>query len=52
MDDFADELRAAIAKLFNRPVAVVDAEHDAEIAQDVDRGAAGICDDRRPEKAG
>jgi hypothetical protein len=52
LDDFADELRAAIAQPFKRLVDVVHGEHDAEIAESVDRGIAVIRDDRRREEAG
>jgi hypothetical protein len=52
LDDFADELRAARAEPFKRLVDVVHGEHDAEVAQGVDRGVPVICDDRRPEEAG
>src|SRR5690606_27813153 len=51
-DDVADELRAARAEPFERIVDVVHGEHDAEVAQGVDRGVPVIRDDRRPEEAG
>jgi hypothetical protein len=52
LDYFAYELRAARAEPFKRLVDVVHGEHDAEVAQGVDRGVAVICDDRRREEAG
>jgi hypothetical protein len=52
LDNFAHQLRAAIAEPFKRLVEVVHGEHDAEVAERVDRGVAVICDDRRREEAG
>ena len=52
LDDFAYELRTAIAETFKRLVDVVHGEHDAEVAQGVDRGVAVIGDGRRREEAG
>jgi hypothetical protein len=52
VDDFAYELRAAAAKPVQRLVDVVDGEHDAEVAESVDRGVPVIRDDRWPEEAG
>ncbi len=52
LDDFADELRAVIAEFFERLVEVVDGEHDAEVAQGVDRGGAVIGDGGWGEEAG
>jgi hypothetical protein len=52
LDDFADELRAAIAEPCKSLVEIVHGEHDAEVAERVDRGVAVICDDGRPEEAG
>lgn len=49
--DFAYELRAALAEPFKRLFDVVNGEHDAEVAERVDRGVAVICDDRRREEA-
>src|SRR5262249_57742053 len=49
-DDFAYELRAAPAEPFKRLVNVVHGEHDAEVAQGIDRGVAMIRDDRRREE--
>src|SRR4051812_17442013 len=50
LDYFAYELRAARAEPFKRLVDVVHGEHDAEIAQRVDRGVPVICDDGRREE--
>ncbi len=52
LDYFACELRAARAEPFKRLVDVVHGEHDAEVAQGVNRGVPVICDDRRHEEAG
>ncbi len=52
LDDFADELRAARAEPLKRLVDVIHGEHDAEVADGVDRGILVICDDRRCEEAG
>src|SRR4029453_9618436 len=52
LDYFAYELCAARAEPFKRLVNVVHGEHDAEVAQGVDRGVPVICDDRRCEEAG
>lgn len=52
LDDFAYELRAAIAEPFKRVVDVIHGEHDAEVAESVDRGVAMIRDGRRREEAG
>src|SRR5918993_2048009 len=52
LDDFADELRAALAEPFQRLVDVVHGEHDAEVTQGVDRGVAVIRDGRRRDEAG
>ena len=52
LDYFAYELRAAIAEPFKRLVDVVHGEHDAEVAQSVNRGVAVIRDGRRREEAG
>jgi hypothetical protein len=52
LDYFAYELRAARAEPFERRVDVVHGEHDAEVAESVDRGVAVIRDDRRREEAG
>ncbi|ADV13191.1 hypothetical protein Mesci_4078 [Mesorhizobium ciceri biovar biserrulae WSM1271] len=52
LDNFAFEPRTAIAEPFERPVNVVHGEHDAEVAEGVNRGIAVIRDDRRREEAG
>src|SRR5919108_4383008 len=52
LDYFAYELRAARAEPFKRLVDVVHGEHDAQVAEGVDRGVPVICDDRRREEAG
>ena len=44
LNDFAHELRAALAKPLERVVEVVDGEHDAEVAQRIHRGLAVIRD--------
>ena len=52
LDDFAYELRAARAEPFKRLIEVIHGEHDAEVAQSVDRSVPMICCDRRRDKAG
>ena len=52
LDYFAYELRAARAEPFERLLDVVHGEHDAEVAQGVDRGVSVICYDRRRDEAG
>lgn len=52
LDDFAYKLRTAIAKPFKCLVDVVHCEHDAEVAQSVNRSVAVIRDGRRREEAG
>src|SRR5690606_18173064 len=52
LDYFAHELRAALAEPFERLVEVVHGEHDAQVAESVDRGVPMIGDDRRHEEAG
>src|SRR5256885_5899791 len=52
LDYFADELRAALAELFQRLVDVVHGKHDAEVAESVHRGITVIRNDRWREKAG
>lgn len=49
---FAYELRAALEEPFKRLVDVVHGEHDAEVAQGVDRGVPVICDHGWREEAG
>ena len=50
LDHFVDELRAVLAESVERIVEVVHGEHDAEIAESVDRGVPMIGDRRRREK--
>src|SRR6185312_15385784 len=52
LDYVAYELRAALEEPFKRLVDVVHREHDAEVAEGVDRGVPVIGDDRRREEAG
>src|SRR5690606_14361174 len=52
VDDFAYKLRTALVESFQRLVEIIHGEHDAEIAQGVDRGVAVIRDDRRCEETG
>src|SRR5215471_9954973 len=52
LDYFTYELRAAIAEPSKRLVDVVHGEHDAEVAQSVNRGVAVIRDGKRREEAG
>src|SRR6185503_9472214 len=52
LDNFAHELRAALAEPLERLVDVVDGEHDAQVAQRVDRGGPVIRDGGRHEKPG
>src|SRR5687768_18235304 len=52
LNNFADELRAALAEPLERVVDVVHGEHDAQVAQRVHRGVPVIRDDGRPVKAG
>lgn len=42
IDDFTDELHAAQAEPFERRVEVVNGEHDAKIAQSIDRRFAVV----------
>lgn len=51
VDDFAYELRAAGAEPLQRLADVVYGEHDAQVAQGIDRGVPVICDDRWREEA-
>src|SRR5919109_5459552 len=51
LDDFTDELRAELAEPGERIVDVLHGEHDAEVAESVDRGVPVIGDRRRREKA-
>jgi len=51
LDNFAYELRAALAEFFQRLVDVVHGEHDAEVAQCVHRSVTVIRYDRRCEEA-
>src|ERR1700716_2360559 len=48
LDDFVDELRAVLAEPGQGFIEVVHGEHDAEVAEGVDRSVAV---DRRPEAA-
>src|SRR5262249_39843303 len=52
LDDVAYEFSAARAEPFKRLVDVVHGEHDAEVAQGVDRGVPVIGDDGRRDEAG
>src|SRR3989442_7858289 len=47
LDHFADELRAAFAESGERIVDVLHGEHDAQVAESDDWGAAVIRDHRR-----
>src|ERR687887_545020 len=51
LDHFVDELRAVLVEPGKRIVEVVHGEHDAEIAESVDRGVPVIGDHGRREKA-
>ena len=51
LDDFVDELRAVLAEPGQGFIEVVHGEHDAEVAEGVDRSVAVIGDRRRREKA-
>jgi hypothetical protein len=51
LDNFVDELRAVLAEPGERIVEVVHREHDAEIAEGVDRCVPVIGDRRGREKA-
>ncbi len=51
-DDFADEFGTARAQPFKRVVDVINGEHDAEVAERVDRGIPVIRDDTGREEAG
>src|SRR5213596_2314333 len=51
LDHFVDELRAVLAEPGERIVEVVHREHDAEVAESVDRGVPVIGDRRRREKS-
>jgi hypothetical protein len=50
LDDFANDMRAALAEPFERLVDVVHGEHDAEVAERIHWGVAMIRDDRRRDK--
>ena len=51
LDDFVDELRAVLAEPGQGFIEVVHGEHDAEVAEGVDRSVAVIGNRRRREKA-
>src|ERR1700730_7308112 len=51
LDDFVDELRAVLAEPGQGFIEIVHGEHDAEVAEGVDRSGAVIGDRRRREKA-
>src|SRR6185369_12232190 len=52
LDHFADELRAAFAKPYERIVDVLHGEHDAQVTESVHGGAAVIGDHGRCEESG
>lgn len=52
VDDVTHEQRTTSAEPFKRLIDVIDGEHDAKIAERVDRGGSVVGDDGWPEEAG